>query len=211
LNILQRRVNLLALFRIFNAFPVTDAAMSEDNGLGVALRTLRKERRMSLTEVADGARLSASFLSLVETGKSDITIGRLTRLVEFYGISIAELLPTSPPADPDVIRHDEMRLVHSPAEGIDLYLLAADTARTMMPMFLRFEPGARLAEYGRHAGEEWIYVLRGELELELEGARPRTLRRGDSAYYRADRPHLFRNASTDQPLMLVCVDSPPNL
>jgi transcriptional regulator with XRE-family HTH domain len=184
---------------------------AEGNGLGQALRALRKQRGLPLTEVADSTRLSASFLSLVENGKSDITIGRLTRLVEYYGISIADLLPGSPPADPDVVRHDEMRPVHSPAEGIDLYLLAADTARTMMPMFLQFEPGARLAEYGRHVGEEWVYVLSGQLELELEGASPRILGPGDSAYYRADRPHLFRNASTTAPLTLVCVDSPPNL
>ena len=38
-------------------------------------------------------RISASFLSLVEKDRSDITIGRLVRLIEFYGISITDLLP----------------------------------------------------------------------------------------------------------------------
>src|SRR4051812_28348017 len=53
--------------------------------LGAALRGLRRARRLSLQDVAEATAISASFLSLVETGKSDITIGRLVRLVEFYG------------------------------------------------------------------------------------------------------------------------------
>ena len=60
----------------------------------------------------------------------------------------------------------------------------------MMPMLLEIEPGARLAEYGRHAGEEWVHVLDGRLRLELEGVEPRILDPGDSAYYpgRASAP-----------------------
>ena len=63
----------------------------------------------------------------------------------------------------------------------------------MMPLLVEIEPGARLAEYGRHAGEEWVHVLDGRLRLELEGAEPRMLEPGDSAYYPAERPHLFCN------------------
>jgi quercetin dioxygenase-like cupin family protein len=118
---------------------------------------------------------------------------------------------TSPPRVPDLLRVAERRLVHSPAEGIDMLLLTADTRRAMMPMELVFEPGARLAEYGRHAGEEWVLVLEGKLSLELEGVDPVVLESGDSAYYPASRPHLFRNADTRRQLRLICVDTPPNL
>ena len=50
-------------------------------GLGRSLRALRKERGLSLQDVATATNVSASFLSLVENEKSDITIGRLVRLV----------------------------------------------------------------------------------------------------------------------------------
>jgi hypothetical protein len=52
----------------------------------------------------------------VENGKSDITIGRLARLVAFYGLPLAELLPTEPAADPDIVRKSEQRTLPSPAE-----------------------------------------------------------------------------------------------
>lgn len=188
------------------------AAVGAPPTLADGLRAVRRSRGLSLANVAAATDISASFLSLVEQGKSDITIGRLVRLVDFYGISINDLLPgTIGPSFPEVVRTPERRLVHSPAEGIDVFLLSGDTRRTMMPMLLEFEPGAHLAEHGRHEGEEWVHVLDGTLSLELKGAEPQLLGAGDSGYYPADRPHMFRNASDSERLRLICVDSPPNL
>ena len=81
----------------------------------------------------------------------------------------------------------------------------------MLPMMVGFEPDAHLAEFGRHPGEEFVHVIQGTLELELEGSEPRILRAGDSAYYDAERPHLFRNASSTRPLRIFCVNSPSTL
>jgi quercetin dioxygenase-like cupin family protein len=180
--------------------------------VGAALRHVRKARNLSLHDVAEATGISASFLSLVEKDRSDITIGRLVRLIDFYGISITDLLPFAARPDyPEVIRADGRRLLSSPAEGIDIYLLTADTKRQMMPLQVDFEPGARLAEPGRHAGEEWVVVLEGELRLELEGSEPQLLRRGDCAYYPAERPHLLSNASDTERLCVLCVDTPPTM
>ena len=58
--------------------------------LGGALRALRRERKLSLGDVSSATGISASFLSLVENGKSDITVGRLMRLAGFYDDRPAE-------------------------------------------------------------------------------------------------------------------------
>jgi XRE family transcriptional regulator, regulator of sulfur utilization len=180
--------------------------------LGAHLHRARSARSLSLADVAEATGISASFLSLVEKEKSDITIGRLVRLIDFYGISITDILPGSTVGGyPQVVTPEERRLLHSPAEGIDVYLLTPDTRRQMMPLQVEFEPGAQLAEPGRHAGEEWVLVVEGELRLELDGAEPRILRPGDTAYYPAERPHLFANASSDRPLKVICVDTPPTM
>jgi transcriptional regulator with XRE-family HTH domain len=179
--------------------------------LGDALRTLRQGRSLSLGDVAKATEISRSFLSLVETGKSDITIGRLTRLLDFYDVSLGDLLPSAAPADAEIVRPFERRQLHSETEGIDVFLLAPDTNRLMMPMIVELDPGAELAEFGRHRGEEFIAVLEGELELELRGSAPRRLSAGDAAYYSAERPHLFRNVDKRKPLRIMCVDTPPNL
>src|SRR5665213_3990280 len=151
--------------------------------LGRALRAAREERRLSLQEVAEASAVSASFLSLVENGKSDITLGRLTRLIDFYGVSITDLIPNADPIQPDIVRAGEGTLLHSSSEGIDCRLLTPDRRREMMPMLLHFAPGAELEEPGRHPGEEWIYVISGSLRLMVEGSDVRVLHQGDSAYY----------------------------
>lgn len=183
--------------------------MTPQEALGARLRGLRTARRLSLGDVARETGISASFLSLVENGRSDITIGRLTRLVDYYGISIADLLPAPGAEDLDVVRAGDGRQLHSSEEGITVFLLSSGTDRAMLPMLLELEPGASLAERGHHAGEEFVHVLEGTLVLEVEGAESRELQAGDSAYYRADRPHLFRNGSGEEPLRLICLDAPP--
>jgi quercetin dioxygenase-like cupin family protein len=107
------------------------------------------------------------------------------------------------------VRADETRQLHSPEEGTTIFLLASGTGRTMLPMLLELDAGASLAERGNHLGEEFVHVLDGTLVLEVESAEPCELHAGDSAYYRADRSHLFRNGSADEPLRLICIDSPP--
>jgi quercetin dioxygenase-like cupin family protein/DNA-binding Xre family transcriptional regulator len=180
--------------------------------VGLALRQVRTARKLSLHDVAAGTGISASFLSLVEKDKSDITIGRLVRLIEFYGISITDLLPFSARGEyPEVITPETRKELQSPAEGIRLSLLTGDTQRQMMPLEVLFEPGAGLAEPGRHAGEEWVHVLEGELRLELEGAEARVLYPGDSAYYPAERAHRLVNESATESLRILCVDTPPTM
>lgn len=183
--------------------------MSQQEFVGARLRALRGARRLSLGDVARETGISASFLSLVENGRSDITIGRLTRLVDYYGISITDLLPSPGARDPDVVRADEARQLHSPEEGATITLLSSGTDRTMLPMMVELAPGASLAESGHHAGEEFVHVLSGRLLLEVDAAEPHELAAGDSAYYKSDRPHMFRNASAEEPLRLMCIDSPP--
>jgi len=175
------------------------------------LRALRQSRGLSLAEVAKGTQISASFLSLVENARCDITVGRMTRLMQFYDVSLSDLLPQRGGADAEIVHPQERRRLHSPGEGMVISMLTPPSVRGMMPMLLEFEPGAGRQDYGRHAGDEFLFVLEGELILELEGSSPRHLKPGDSAYYSGDRPHLLRNASDRKPLLLICVDSSRSL
>jgi transcriptional regulator with XRE-family HTH domain len=85
------------------------------NSLGARLRALRTGRGHSLAEVAEATGLSASFLSLVENGRSDITISRLVRVVDFYRVRITDLLDAAPSADSMVVRRNEHRHLYSRA------------------------------------------------------------------------------------------------
>ena len=177
--------------------------------LGERLRVLRAERRLSLSAVSEGTGISASFLSLVEKGTSDITIGRLVRLVAFYGVRVTDLIPDTEHREAHVVRRGEQRHLYSRVEGLDVHLLTPDTERAMMPVVADFAAGGESAEFSSHPGEEFIHVLEGTIRIELEGLEPIVLEAGDTAYYRSDRPHKLANGGAAQARFVGAV-SPPN-
>jgi transcriptional regulator with XRE-family HTH domain len=182
--------------------------MASTPQIGQALRALRRRQGHSLHKVAEATGISRSFLSLVENGRSDITIGRLLRLVTFYQAQISDLLPQREAQDPIVVRRGEQLEVRSPAEGIRISLLAPQIKRAMAPSLGEVEPTGASAEYASHPGEEFIYVLDGSISLEFVDAEPIILREGDSAYFVSERPHSYRN-NGDALARFLSVSTPP--
>jgi quercetin dioxygenase-like cupin family protein/DNA-binding Xre family transcriptional regulator len=180
------------------------------SGIGGRLKAVRLARKLSLADVSAATDVSTSFLSLIENDKSDITFSRLIRLVEFYGISVIDLLPENGSEDSFVVRASEQRHVESAVEGIDLFVLSTKPDRSMMPVLVVFEPGGGTIETAAHPGEDFIYVLEGTIELTLEGHEATLLRKGDSAYYRSERKHAFRNMGNGR-ARFIAVSTPPSL
>jgi quercetin dioxygenase-like cupin family protein len=176
--------------------------------LGVALRVLRNDKGVPLSEAAAETGLSPSFISLVESGKSDISFGRLIRLTDYYGVGLSDLLPNEAHKDAEVVRKKEQRSVTSPGEGIEMFLLAPDVHRSVMPLLVTYKPHGHTAEFTSHPGEEFIYVMDGVISLRLEGREPKTLHRGDSAYFKSLIPHALSNPG-DSVTWLIAMIAPP--
>jgi transcriptional regulator with XRE-family HTH domain len=170
--------------------------------LGKNLRALRLRQGRSLVEVAEATGISPSFLSMVETGNSDIAIGRLLRLTQFYGVQIADVVPGAGP-EHQVIHPDERQRLVLTEEGLDIQFLA-DPHHPLRPLLVRFEPGGGMIEPVRNAGDAFLYVLEGEVLVSVEGDEPLVLGPSDSAYLPAERGRLYRNR-TEQPSLLLSV------
>jgi transcriptional regulator with XRE-family HTH domain len=151
--------------------------------LGPALREARKARGFSLTEVAEATAISRSLLSLIETGRSDITIGRLGRLAQLYEIRLADLVPEPRHPDPIVVRSDDRPVIHYTAEGIDIEVLAPQGPKQMQALLATFLPGAEMEDYIVQDNEQFVHVLEGRVRTEFGDGREIELSAGDSAYY----------------------------
>ncbi len=180
-----------------------DAAMAR------RLRELRRERGLTLAQVARATHLSVSFLSMVETGKTDISLARLLTLVTAYGVTIHDLFgpdAAGPPAaarraEARVIRRDGYVSVPLTDPGVRLLLLAPGTERRLEPALIVLEPGSRFSAPLRHEGEEFIYVIEGRVALTL-GRRRYRLSRGETAYYPSTTPHRLANVGTRRAVVL---------
>lgn len=162
-------------------------------GIGQILREIRRQRGMSLQQVALATGISRSFLSLVENGTNDITFGRLRRLIDLYGVDLADLLPPKPTAEDAIVRASERRRLFSPGDGIDVYLASPDTRRDLLAGVAAIGPHTEMTTASTHSGEEWVHVVSGTIELTFDGTTTVRLDAGDSAYLRAGRPHRLSN------------------
>lgn len=165
--------------------------LEERKALGDRLHMLRVRRQLSLATVALGTGLSRSFLALLETGESDVSVSRLLRIAEFYGVWLADLVGTAAPAV-EILRASEVTLIPTDDNG-QIRLLSANAVRTVMPFRLDLPPGTRIEGGLSHAGEEFVHCVAGRIDLEVVNAVHR-LMPGDTASYPGRLPHSYANS-----------------
>jgi transcriptional regulator with XRE-family HTH domain len=177
------------------------------DGLGEKLRQLRLERGHSLTRVADATGISSSFLSLVETGRSDLTVARLVRLAAYYGVPVTDLLPEDEDDRPEIVRRKNQRRIPLSSDHMDIWVLVHEGDRAMMPVIGAYEVGGGMREFVSYDSDQFDHVLEGSIRVIFEGEDEIVLCEGDSAYYSAKRPHRYENAG-DTPARVFHVRSP---
>ncbi|MGH8138881.1 MAG: helix-turn-helix domain-containing protein [Terriglobia bacterium] len=168
---------------------------------GTALRSLRKSNRWTLAEVAKRTGIPASTLSRIENDQISPTYDMLLRLSEGLAIDVSQLLsraPAAPAATPD---QPGRRSVNRAADGDmvpmsnhTLRYLSTDLLNKQMTPILSEYRARSLAEFGplmSHEGEEFLYVLQGELELHTECYAPLVLKAGESIYFDSRMGHGY--------------------
>lgn len=173
---------------------------NDPSGVGARIREMRKEQGLSLRVVADRSGLSVGFLSQVERGLSSIALSSLHAVADALGASLAALFEERPPevvpADDEVVftltrAADRSQRVMSTGRHFEL-LSGRAPGLVLEPMLVYIEPGGAREQATPHAGEEFAYVLSGELIYEVAGTEHR-LGPGDSLYMRSTVPHTFFN------------------
>ncbi len=166
--------------------------------LGTRLRALRTERGLSLSQLESATSISSSFLSLVESGKSDITISRLMRLADYFDVDLSDLVEGSrvDRRPLEVIREGDGSVVGSRAEGVKIRFIG-HSRWLLSPRIGEYEAGGTIdigegeqaARELLHHHELFLYVIAGTFEVTAHGEDPVKVGRGDAVLVRdgADR------------------------
>ncbi len=187
--------------------PFVQPAPVSSNGtgkIGAMLRRLRTERELSLSEVAQQAEISVGFLSAIERSHMTASVATLRKLARFYKINILDLFQPSD-SNPYLVREGE-RKVLAGGRGVRMELLAWGNT-TMEPHLFRISPGAGSGESYSHHGEEFLHVIRGQLEIVISGQK-HSLKAGDSLYFDSSMPHEWKNPGKSETAVL-WVNTPP--
>lgn len=168
--------------------------------IGSTIRRLRREQGLSLRDVGRVTGFSISFLSQVERGLSSISLTSLHTLAVALGVEMSTFFPQPPePADAAHVtrRRGDSRL---PVRGAHTYRLLGATGfeRALEPLLVTVAPDdeADPRDDYAHEGEEFAYVLSGELVFTVDGVEY-TLGPGECIHYRSTVPHLLRNDGAD--------------
>lgn len=161
--------------------------------LGRRLKALRTSRGMSLKDVAAETGVSASFLSMIEMGRNEMSVGRLVTMADFYEVSLGDLIPERDSDQPVVLRHDDRRPIDSLDHRVRAEMLASWHHGDMTSRFIRFEVGGESREAANQPGPEFALVLDGELTIEFSDDTSVVLAEGDSIWFEGSRSHRLLN------------------
>jgi transcriptional regulator with XRE-family HTH domain len=185
--------------------------------LGHVIRTLRLERSLTLTAVAQAAGLSASLISQVERGLATPSISALRRIAGALNVPIAALfLGDQEASDGEsdhrgrrlVVRRHERKGLHVPRSKVVYELLTPDLNRKIEFLWIEYEPGSIThPEPMSHPGEENAICLEGTVIVTIDN-QEFELSEGDSISFESGRPHQVENRS-DQRAVLVSAITPP--
>jgi len=172
--------------------------------IGPRFRKLRLQRGESLATVANAVGVSIGFLSNLERSQSGASIGIMRKLAQYFGLNILDLFNPIDDTGPLVRPQDRKTL--EGGLGVQMELLASGKI-TMEPHLFRVAPGAGSGESYSHEGEEFLYLVRGRLNIILDGEHYQ-LRAGDSFYFTSKTPHSWRNPGKTDTLIL-WINTPP--
>lgn len=167
---------------------------------GAALKALRLERGWSLAEVSRRTGLPVSSLSKVENEKMELTLDRLLRIGIALEADVAGLFApaktktanTSSGGRRTITRAAEGPVVDTPI-GAYRYLAYDLLNKHAVPMTIDVTARSleEFGEFNSHPGEEFLYVIEGELDLYSETYSPANLRQGDSMYFDSTMGHAY--------------------
>lgn len=169
--------------------------------IGDRLREIRRSRGLTLMEVADKTGISSSALSKIENNKMSPTFSNLIKIAEGLQISLTDLVAAnydsqSSSARMAVTRSEDVEFRETP--GYDMGPLCADlTQKSMTPLIERVKARYPISQESQvsHGGEEFVYVLRGEVDVVTDCYAPVRLKTGDSLYLDSRMHHTYVSTS----------------
>ena len=172
--------------------------------LGAALRTLRADRRLSQSELARLAGVSASAISQAERGRRGLSLETLLGLADRLDITLDELLRGEIAPGYRLARRDDPRhadrdrpvsLLHDRGSGMRVYLV-------------RLSPGGSARPEFTHKGVEVVTVASGLIQVQLATGRP-VLRQGEALSAERSGVEGWRNLSDREALAFWILLDPP--
>jgi transcriptional regulator with XRE-family HTH domain len=171
-------------------------AFISEKRIGERIKHLRLKKTMGLVELGRHTGLSASFLSQLETGRVVPTLRNLARIAMVFSKDLSYFFEPEPQKLFRIHRSkDRARLPQSGVEDPTYFFESLGFVtpdRMLDPYFAEFVPqkAGVEAKAHQHAGNEFLYVISGELDVR-HGDELHRVQAGDGIYFDATTIHSY--------------------
>ncbi|MBL7972998.1 MAG: helix-turn-helix transcriptional regulator [Prolixibacteraceae bacterium] len=190
--------------------------MTAEKTVGEKIKQIREMKKVSLDELAERSGMELAIVQKIEREKNVPSLAPLIKIARALGVRLGTFLDDSDSYGPVIVRsgeyHQGARFTSQTSEArehLNFFSLAFDKAgRNMEPFIVDIEPGLQ-SDYmlSSHEGEEFIYVLEGEVEINY-GKEVYKLRKGDSIYLDSIVSHNVHAGSNKPAKILAVVYAP---
>ncbi|AJE46257.1 cupin domain-containing protein [Celeribacter indicus] len=180
-----------------------------DPALGHRLRVLRERAGLSQRTLARKVGVPNSTISLIESGKTNPSVGALRKILDGIPVSLSEFFAFEPAPERQIFYAAE-ELVEIGQGKLSLRQIGTTPfGRAMMLLRETYAPGADTGRVMyRHEGEEGGIVISGRIEVTV-GEERKILGPGDAYYFDSRQPHRFRQVGPE-PCVLFSACTPPS-
>ncbi|WP_066051259.1 helix-turn-helix domain-containing protein [Robertmurraya korlensis] len=179
-----------------------------DPNIGILIKKLRKEKKMTLKEVSKRTNLSISFLSQVERSLCSVTLQSLRKISEALEVSPSYFFPDNVQIDKGMIRRASDKKVEQKSSFTYTNLSGNVINPIFVPILVTLLPGDEKGTPFSHEGQEFIYIIDGTMTLILD-EHEYDLYPGDSVHIDSSRPHNWFN-KTEHPTNFIYISASTN-
>jgi len=155
----------------------------------------REEAGLTLEEVSSGTKISLSYLSKIENGVANPSMEILESLADFYHKNILHFFMSA--TETKHILPEMREEVPIQTKGVAIESLVGLKNHIMQPMYYRVKPGCGILNPHTHEGEEFLFVVRGTIEMVLNSNETHRIEPNSSIYFRSREAHSWKNVSAD--------------
>jgi len=179
--------------------------------IGPRIRKLRVRQGRTLAEIAKVCGFTRSLLSKIENGRTTPPIATLLKIADALGVKPAALLSESAASGPvylSAAQASRSRRVTTEKGYTFLPFASGRGDKLMEPTLIELRKGKVSAGSLKHGGEEFLYVLEGEMRYRV-GKVTYALGPGDTLYFDAEEAHDFEAVSKTVRYLCVFVQPAP--
>lgn len=176
--------------------------------IGEKIKSLRIQNSLTQEELADRSELTKGFISQLERDLTSPSIATLVDILEGLGTNLKDFFNESIEEKIVFSKEDAFETENDELKYTLKWIIPNAQKNMMEPILIEIEQDGRTKEDPPHEGEEFGYVLNGNIYIHI-GSKKHRVRKGESFYYKANSNHYISNEGKTK-AGVIWVSTPPS-